>query len=93
MMHYNIAVYQVLVVVAIIIMSVDGALMTKCAWFTSVKMLGRLLPPQSGKKCLSPEYGGSSFFHISGTNLEKCAPSTLPYVTISILEELMLNHS
>jgi hypothetical protein len=50
MMHCNIAVYQVLVVVAIIIMSVDGVIMTTCAWFTGVKVLGRLLPPQSGKK-------------------------------------------
>lgn len=49
MMHCNIAVYQVLVVVAIIIMSLDGVIMT-CAWFIGVKVLGRLLPPQSGKK-------------------------------------------
>lgn len=93
MMHCNIAVYQVLLVVAILIMSVDGVIMTTCAWFTGVKILGILLPPQSGKKCLSREYGGSSFFQISGTNLENCAPSTLPYISISILEELILNHS
>ena len=62
-----------------------------CVLFTGVKVLGRLLPPQSGKKCLSPEYGGSIFFQISRTNLEKCAPSTLPYIPISILEELILN--
>jgi hypothetical protein len=87
------AVYQALVVVAIIFVSVDGVIMTTCACFTGVKVMGRLLPPQSGKKCLSPEYGGSSFFQISGSNLQKCAPSTLLYIPLSILEELILNHS
>jgi len=67
--------------------------MTTCAWFIGVKVLGRLLPPQSGKKFLSPEYGGSSFFQISDYNLEKCALSTPQNIPISILEELILNHN